>query len=382
MFSILEELLGNISVYFQNITAFIASKLLSLIGMPVLLYQRFIELPHITLEVAKVCNGVNHIVALIALAIPLAITTNRPFWYKICYVFAAAVIGIFANGLRVALIGIWTLYNESTESIHGPFELFYVSFILLFGLGLILTTWFFTKKDINDPVQINDEVKASLVQRHEFEKSYALPVIVLCAIFLVTFGFLKLSTANPVYLESDLKDFPYRVGQWQGSNINDADWPFKNHNADMKLKRVYKSENNKYEMGIYISYFHSQKQGKEIINDQLGWLYNRAKDLKINVASKKINIKVGLPRGLDAQTYKGDERTFYFWYQIGDQTLSDRYKTKIATLLNSLIKRRSNGAMIVVTINDKWNLNQEAHDQATKFIRTFLPIIQSHLKIV
>ncbi len=382
MFSVVEELLGNVSIYFQNTTALIASKLLGLIGMPVVLYQRFIELPHITLEVAKVCNGVNHIVALIALAIPLAIISNRSIWYKFAYIFLAAAIGIFANGLRVALIGIWTLYNTDMASIHGPFELFYVSFILLFGLCLIGATWLFTKNSPAEDGESESELKTPLETERKANKFQLLPGITLCAILVITTGLLYFGRATPVYLKADLSSFPKRVGQWHGQDVSDSDWPFKNHKASSKLKRIYKNDNSAYDIGLYISYFYSQSQGSEIINDQINWLYYEAKDTRLNVGSNDINIKIGRPRGLAEQTYKGDERTFYFWYQIDEKIFTGRYATKIATLLTSIFKRKSNGAMIVVTINENGISNAVANGQAINFIQNFFPIIQNYLKTV
>ena len=112
----------------------------------------------------------------------------------------------------------------------------------------------------------------------------------------------------------------------------------------------------------------------------MNWLYNKAGDEFIHVDPKTISIKKGLPRGLPDQTYKGDKRSFYCWYEIDRKILTDRYKTKIMTLINNIIRRRSNGAMIVVTVNEKWNMNQEANDHAVKFIQAAYPYIQEHLK--
>ena len=51
----------------------------------------------------------------------------------------------------------------------------------------------------------------------------------------------------------------------------------------------------------------------------LNWLYNRAEDQPVKLDSDTIHIKKGLPRGLPDQTYKGDKRSFYFWYEIDSE---------------------------------------------------------------
>jgi len=84
---------------------------------------------------------------------------------------------------------------------------------------------------------------------------------------------------------------------------------------------------------------------------------------------------------LASQTYEGDERSFFFWYEINGKIFSGQYKTKLFTLLNSFLKRRSNGAMIVVTVNDNWHLNKEANDRAVKFIEAAFPFINEYLMV-
>lgn len=137
MFPVFSGLLSNVSLYLQRITAGIAAGLLKAVGMPVLLSAQFIELPHITLEVAKACDGINHIMALVALSIPLGIMTKKSPLKRIYLVLIAFGIGILANGLRVGLIGIWSAYKTG-GSLHGPSDIFYVSFIFFFGMGLLI----------------------------------------------------------------------------------------------------------------------------------------------------------------------------------------------------------------------------------------------------
>ena len=261
MFTLIEELLGNISIYFQNVTAWIAAHLLGAFGMPVLLSKSFIELPHITLEVAKVCNGINHIVALVALAIPLAIMRQRSIWYKILYILFAFAIGIFANGLRVALIGIWTLYNNNLESVHGPFELFYVSFILIFGLTLLIIPSLLSRRKVVSKTSVKEEQPGkSIVPRHSY-KFQALPAAIACVILFLAGFYIYAYKPVPVYLAKPLESFPKVIDQWQGEDVNDKDWPFKNHIADAKLKRIYRNSSN-YNIGLYIAYYLFTKSGK------------------------------------------------------------------------------------------------------------------------
>ena len=390
MFSIIEELLRNLSLYFQNTTAWIASKLLGAFGMPVLLNQTFIELPHISLEVAKVCSGINHLVALVALAVPLAFISRWSIFNKIIFILFAGAIGVFSNGLRVALIGVWTIYNKDMNSIHGPFELLYVSFIMLFGMSLVFGTWLFTKKRISNEATCRKTCRRAQVESlqdiqvkaNKIERSHLFPALLLSLFFIVSAGSLIFFKARPIQPSLSLNSFPIIVEQWHGHDVNDDEWPFKSHNADIKLKRIYTDDKSEFKFGLYIAYYRRQYQENEIISDQINWLYNRAEEQTLKIGSEKITIKKGLPRGIADQTYKNDNRTFYFWYQINQKIYTGRYATKLATLMTNVIYRRTNGAMVVVTINDKWHLNNDANIQAIDFIQTIFPVIQEHLRSV
>jgi hypothetical protein len=56
---------------------------------------------------------------------------------RVIVFFTAFLIGIFANGLRVALIGIYAIYNKGAD-LHGPAETLYVSFIFFFGMVVLV----------------------------------------------------------------------------------------------------------------------------------------------------------------------------------------------------------------------------------------------------
>jgi EpsI family protein len=302
---------------------------------------------------------------------------QRPIWFKFIYVLFAFIIGIFANGLRVALIGIWTLY-KGADFVHGPFEIFYVSFILFFGLSLILIANLFSRKKGLHKAKIN-ELRAAKIGLINFYECHTFPLAIAFAVLFVTSIYLFTYKPVAVSLAMPLQSFPKEINGWQGEEVENNDWPFKNLSAHASLKRKY-YDSSKYEIGLYIGYYLFQNQEKEIINDRFIWLYNQATDQPLKIGSKILNINKGLPRGLADQTYQGDRRSFYFWYEIDRKIMTGRYTTKFATLLNSLINRRSDGAIVVVTVNDRWDQNKEANDHAVEFIQAVFPYIQKHLK--
>ena len=81
--------MDGFSIYFQLAASWIAYNLLHLTGITALRSAQFIELPNITLEVARACNGINHIMALVSLSIPLAFWSRHTWQKKIILIISA-----------------------------------------------------------------------------------------------------------------------------------------------------------------------------------------------------------------------------------------------------------------------------------------------------
>ncbi|MEW6417379.1 MAG: exosortase [Nitrospirota bacterium] len=128
----------------QFFSAKMASTLLSLFNIPVLHNAQYIELPNITLEVADVCSGLNYLVSIIAIGIPLAYFTQKNWLSRVLLIIFALIVGILANPIRIALIGIWAY--SGGEGLHGPSHIFRALFVSASGfIFLFISAWFLTK---------------------------------------------------------------------------------------------------------------------------------------------------------------------------------------------------------------------------------------------
>jgi len=222
----IEQFLGRFAIYFQEFTAWIAVLLLKLTGFKVFHDKTLIMLPHISLEVARSCSGIGHIVALLALAVPLAYLTQKTMAKKLILIFSALAIGIFANGLRVTLIGIYALYNQGVD-LHGPSETFYVSFIFFFGLVLLIML---SRLLNGKPVKNLSKDPSRPAQTHAFSslpddknvspgKSLA-PVLLAGLIFASTLGLVYFYTPSPVELNRPLSLFPEQIAGFKSSDLD------------------------------------------------------------------------------------------------------------------------------------------------------------------
>ncbi len=369
MFYLFEEILGNFSIHFQKTAAWIAARLLEIGGMPVILEGHLIQLPHISLEVAKVCNGINHLLALVAIAIPFAFVSPFTRPWKILTVAVAAIIGILANGLRVTMIGIWTKYHPDGP-LHGPFDIFYISFILLFGLVFFfLIAAVSNKYAKHHQNSIKPKSQANFTSKPTPRNKLFAANIIGVAIFCTTSLYLLWHNPQPSQLELPLHEFPLLIGDWKGRTIREKSWPIKNLSADDALKRQYNNLITGDAIGLYVGYFRSQHQNKELINDRLSWLHLREKRIPVQINNKRLLIARGQARGIADQSYEGDRRLFYFWYWIDGKPYVDRYTVKLNLLMESLFKNKTSGALIIVSVDKDTISSKDLEAPAVDFIK-------------
>ncbi|MDR7420453.1 MAG: EpsI family protein [Armatimonadota bacterium] len=122
---------------FQRLSATIGTGLLRLAQVPVYQEGTLLYLPSITLEVAKVCSGVNYLVAVIAVAVPLAYLSFQDILRRVTLVVFSISVAILANSLRVALIGFLVHHDLAGDNIHGPGHVLQGFFVAVIGYAAI-----------------------------------------------------------------------------------------------------------------------------------------------------------------------------------------------------------------------------------------------------
>lgn len=368
VFGLVDEILGNMNIYLQHAAAWTASGLLKTIGMPVVLKGLILELPHISLEVEKGCSGQKHIIALLALAVPIVYLRLHGLLPRFLLIATAFLIGIFGNGIRIAIIGLWSINHP--RSIHGPHGIFYVSFIFFFGIILFLfVIWIaesFWPKKRNKKNVINPGLSqhSTGLTTHSFSAPFAFGIVLLCGVAL----FIQVWQTNQVILQNPLERFPPIIGDWSGQDIVESDSPLKHAKPDLLLYRKYVNSMGK-QIQLSIAYFESQNENKRIIGYQTDWLYSH----EIRTLSLSGN-NIG-------KTFRNNEKreleTVYFWFDIDGKTTAGRYMAKIKTIISACIKRQTNGSITVISFPQKQAISDS---EQNLFIQQAFPLIQDFLK--
>ncbi len=135
----------------------------------------------------------------------------------------------------------------------------------------------------------------------------------------------------------------------------------------------YRDASNRW-IKVYIGYFESQSQNKELINYRLDWLYKNAQEIEVhlyNEGSIKVN-KTIFKDGID-------NSLALFWYDLNGRLIANNIMAKVITAINGLVKRRTNGAIIIVSssLSNFDELEQVLKDEI-EFVQTFLPLLPKY----
>lgn len=382
---VLDALIGWMHWPFQLFAVKTAAILLSAISIPVFHHAQFLELPNATIDVANACSGVRYLISIIAIGIPLAVFTQKTITRRILLIALSILVGIIANPMRIALIGVWAY--KTGEVTHGPLHVFQGLFISIIALIFLFAfAWFLARSSFTSypgacsfnegrrPEQtemsarknnnkIGDGTDREQMKRFHAAWFASLAVFAAAGLFL--------STYRPVQvpLGKNLRDFPAVIGEWRAVKEGGIESVPTLPGADTSFARTYRNSNGR-ELTLYVGYFAFQRRDKQFVHWDMRELYDDIEELIVPFASDsstKVNsttIQTGI-----------DKFKVLYWYYLNGNIITDPYRAKLMTALNSLIGRTS-GAIVIIsgTIKDDHDATILLGEE-TKFTRLLLPVL-------
>jgi EpsI family protein len=263
----------------------------------------------------------------------------RDIWRLIALLGSAIAVAALSNGLRVALI--CTLaYYEVGSPLHGPFHVLHGLFVA--GIGYVVL---FAGLRVLTPAP-GLAVSPAAASSPSFSRRVVSTraALVLIALFVVVGSNLLAREPQPVALNGALDAFPGRLGEWTAMPspvalrpVETSLWP----GADSEYRRRYRRSDGTV-AELYIAYYASQQQTKEVVSYHAADLHNRATPVRLTGSDG---------RAFDANFVKAGSGSpaALFWYDVHEQPEISRYSVKAWTLWNAIWLGRNNGAVIVLT---------------------------------
>lgn len=346
MVPVFDVVLDRIQWPFQLLSASMSVKFLELLGIPVVLDTQYIVLPKLTLEVAKECSGISFLISIMAIAIPLAYFSLREWWLRCILFVFAIIIAITTNWLRVVFIALWSI--NAGKVLHGPYHILQGLFVSVIGIiFLIITAWILSvifpynpsQKLNNSTIDKDVMVKGLPVDMKQVNRALFITIVV----FLGVGCYMHFYKPKPVFLETSINELPITIGDWRGKDLNlNYSKPFVIPGVDSEIMRLYWSSSGR-EVKLYIGYFESQGKGKELVSYKTQMLYENSEAFEV-----PINANSSIMVNRTVLTVGMQKFLLLSFYDLNGQIVANRYMVKFVTVINGLLSRQTNGAIIVV----------------------------------
>ncbi len=371
MVPVLDLLIKPLQLPAQVVTASMAVSMLHAIGIPTFREGIYIHLPQVVAEVAPGCSGLNFLVSILAVGIPLASVTLSSMWSRVILVASGVAIAIMANWVRVALIGLHNYFWGG--ALYGPLHLFQAMAVDWVGfIGLLAGAWVLSSVESRgataDLSPTSSPMVSTPVRWHGAGgRAWAVAAIALSLASVLFWTFDR----GPVEPAQDLSLIPTRIGEWTAVPSM-SDRPLLVLDAvDHALIRTYRDPQGR-RIDLYVGYLNAQQQGRELVNFDAR--FDRLHRMSEERSEKIRELVFVHNRG--AWSSRDGTRPMLFWYEIGGRAYAGRYAAKWATIIQALGRGGSHGAFILLSGPAMHEGDQDGAELLSAFAGVLLPFLR------
>jgi exosortase D (VPLPA-CTERM-specific) len=358
----------------------------------------------IALEVVEACSGIRSLMTLATLALILAYFTreneratkdkkfnflkNFDFWRALILMLSAIPIAVLTNAARVTATGIFTYFygKRATEGFWheaSGWLVYVAALILLIAVNSVLKSVFRKiakpqNETFSNAKEIVFEEQIPIANR----KSQIANVYLLIALLLFGGVFINWfeRRGEAEISRKSLAEIPETLGDWRqkGSEIRFGEQTESVLRVSDYTMREYVSENGRI-ANVYVGYYASQRTGATYHSPQnclpgAGWVMREPELVEIKTrdgksfAANRYIIENGV--------YK---EVMIYWYQGRGRFEASEYRDKINTVFDSVLRQRSDGAMVRVMTSvgaDEKAANEAAVDLSAQIageLSAFVP---------
>ncbi len=369
MTSLPSDLLETLRYPLKLLSATVAADMLQLFGYAVFREGTFLQLPHITLEVADSCSGLNQLISAIALGIPIAFIMLDQWWKRVTIILLSCVFGLIMNWIRVFLISTWH-YSSAKETIHGPYGIYELPFIFLIGVFFTVIVALALADRSGAGKHDNHQTVSGVAFSRADAVKHSVAYLVAILVLATTALYLHFWKVEPVNIVAGFSNYPMTIAGFQGKRIDKMGAPFVSGLAHDELILRF-SNSAGITAKVYAGYFHSQNQEEELIDYRYNWLHAGASTIDLPSSAALFQMKMNR-----VQTGNGAV-TVFFCYDINGKILVDPVKVKLASLADALIRRRNNGAIYIIQVDDN---SESPSVEVQEFIKQVVLTLQVSLQ--
>ncbi len=316
----------------------------------------------ISLEVVEACSGIRSLSTLITLALILVYVTrqrddkkslpgnfSRPDFFRAIVLMVVAVpIAVLTNAGRVTATGLLT-YLVGKSASEGTFHEVSGWLVYVVALALLITANLVLQKVFRRHANTDDILPT--VERIGARQVSAWPIVLMLVVGGIGLSWF-VARGEVITPRTALTALPQTLGDWRQTGTDfkfDKDTEAVLGTTDYTM-REYVLPDRRI-ANLYVGYYASQRTGATYHSPQnclpgAGWVLKDPKYIDITTA--------------DGRTFKANhyiiENGIYsevmiYWYEGRGRTEASEYLDKINTVIDSVTRRRTDGAMVRVMTN-------------------------------
>ncbi len=352
-----------LSIKLQMISSQIGVGIISFFGVPVFLDGNVIDLGIYKLQVAEACNGLRYLFPLMSFGFLFSVLYKGPIWHKVLLVVSTIPITVLMNCFRIGVIGL--LVNsygiEQAEGFLHFFEgwiIFVACIAVLYLEAVLLQRLLKNRQSVHTMLEIDFP---ALTEKALGMRTLAgSKPLVFASLAIVAAGIawhLTPARAAVAPQRTPLALFPMEFAGWTG----------KQEQLDATIERVLAADDYMIAdfsnsaatapVNMFVAYYRSQTEGSGIHSPEVcipagGWEVSKwtSADTGLQLSSGNsltVNRAI-IQKGLQRQLV-------YYWFEQRGRRLTSDYAAKAYTVLDSMSRGRTDGALVrvVTSIGEK-----------------------------
>lgn len=355
--------------------------LLRLFGIPVYLEGNMIDLGLYKIQVVDACSGLRYLYPFLSLGFLAAYLFRAPFWQKVFVVISTIPITIAMNSARIGLTGI-AIHQWGTGIAEGFLHLFegWVIFLAC-ALVLWLEVWalarssgrtFFQAWGAAPPVAPSVPRMSRRRSSHTMLLAFGALIVTIPVVFLIG------GRGEVVPDRTRFVSFPRTLGVWKGEMSYLE--PRIEHSLGLSdyLLADFRAGNGP-PVNFYIAYYESQRKGASPHSPSVcipggGWLITKLDRIGVALGGASVPVnRVVISR----DSYR---QLVYYWFDQRGRRISSEWHMKWYLLVDALLKRRTDGALVRLTTQIADDEEAGAADaRLVSIMANLAPVLSSYL---
>lgn len=381
----------QVSINLQFISSEIGVAIIRLMSIPVFLDGNVIDLGVYKLQVAEACSGLRYLFPVMSFSYIFAVLYQGPVWHKAVLLLSAAPITILMNSFRIGMIGV-LVDSYGIEQAEGFLHLFegWVIFLscvlILFGLARLMQFLAGDKRPLSEALDLEfNGLGAQVARVLRIGATRSLIAVTLITGLTGAVWHLSPEREMEKIARHPFVIFPDQLDEWRSGPQQKLDPGIAQVlAADDYYSSRFVHPDNIADVDFFVAYYDRQTEGAGIHSPEVcipagGWEMSAItkRDVTITLEDgSEISVPVNrafIQKGLSMQLV-------YYWFDMRGRKLTNDYLAKAATLLDSFMDGRSDGALVrVITPVLPGEADGRADERLQSFMSSLLPELPKYV---